>query len=76
MNLTRQETKKTFTILVEVGMANESTNTTQTSVWMAQHNERTRLHDLSFTPSTPTMQPTRAHAVSKRSRKMLLATAI
>ena len=29
-----------------VGMANESTKTTQTSVRMAQHNERTRLHDL------------------------------
>ena len=37
-----QETK-TFTMLGEVGMANESTKTTQTSVRMAQHNERTRL---------------------------------
>ena len=45
-----QETK-TFTMLGEVGMANESTKTTQTSVWMAQHNERTRLHDLSCTPT-------------------------
>ena len=26
-----------------VGMANESTKTTQTSVWMAQHNKQTRL---------------------------------
>ena len=33
-----QETK-TFTMLGEVGMANESTKTTQTSVRMAQHNE-------------------------------------
>ena len=32
-------------------MANESTKTTQISVWMAQHNERTRLHDLSCTPT-------------------------
>ena len=30
---------KTFTMLREVGMANESI---QTSVWMAQHNEQTR----------------------------------
>ena len=45
-----QETK-TFTMLGEVGMANESTKTTQTSVRMAQHNERTRLHDLSCTPT-------------------------
>ena len=45
-----QETK-TFTMLGEVGMANESTKTTQTSVWMAQHNGRTRLHDLSCTPT-------------------------
>ena len=43
-----QETK-TFTMLEEVGMANKSTKTTQTSVRMAQHNERTRLHDLSCT---------------------------
>ena len=35
--------QKTFTMLGEVGMANESTKTTQTSVRMAQHNERTRL---------------------------------
>ena len=41
----------TFTMLGEVGMANESTKTTQTSVRMAQHNERTRLHDLSCTPT-------------------------
>ena len=34
---------KTFTMLGEVGMANESTKTTQTSVRMAQHNEQTRL---------------------------------
>ena len=34
---------KTFTMLGEVGMANESTKTTQTSVRVAQHNERTRL---------------------------------
>ena len=34
-------------MLGEVGMANESTKTRQTSMWMAQHNERTRLHDLS-----------------------------
>ena len=33
-----QETK-IFTMLGEVGMANELTKTTQTSVWMAQHNE-------------------------------------
>ena len=45
-----QETK-TFTMLGEVGMANESTKTTQTSVRMAQHNERTRLHDLLCTPT-------------------------
>ena len=31
---------KTFTMLGEVGMANESTKTTQTSVRMAQHNEQ------------------------------------
>ena len=30
---------KTFTMLGEVGMANESPKTTQTSVRMAQHNE-------------------------------------
>ena len=30
---------KTFTMLGEVGMANKSTKTTQTNVWMAQHNE-------------------------------------
>ena len=40
-----------------VGMANESTKTTQTSVRMTQHNKRTRLHDLSC---TPTYQSTRA----------------
>ena len=34
-----------------VGMANELTESTQTSVWMAQHNERTRLHDLLCTPT-------------------------
>ena len=34
---------KTSTMLGEVGMANESTKTTQTSVWMAQHNEQTWL---------------------------------
>ena len=34
---------KTFTMLGEVGMANESTKTTQASMRMAQHNERTRL---------------------------------
>ena len=45
-----QETK-TFTMLGEVGMANESTKTTQTSVQMARHNEQTRLHDLSCTPT-------------------------
>ena len=45
-----QETK-TFIMLGEVGMANKSTKTTQTSVWMAQHNERTRLHDLSSMPT-------------------------
>ena len=45
-----QETK-TFAMLGEVGMANESTKTTQTSVRMAQHNERTRLHDLLCTPT-------------------------
>ena len=45
-----QETK-TFTMLGEVGIANELTKTTQTSVWMAQHNERTRLHDLTRTPT-------------------------
>ena len=33
-------------MLGEVEMANESTKTAQTSVQMAQHNERTRLHDL------------------------------
>ena len=49
-SLSVQETK-TFTMLGEVGMANESTKTTQTSVRMAQHNERTRLHDLSCTPT-------------------------
>ena len=37
-----QETT-TFTTLGEVGMTNESTKTTQTSVWMAQHNVQTRL---------------------------------
>ena len=42
-----QETK----MLGEVGMASELTKTTQTSVQMAQHNERTRLHDLSCTPT-------------------------
>ena len=42
---------KTFTMLGEVGMANESTKTTQTSVRLAQHNEQTRLHDLSCTPT-------------------------
>ena len=44
---------KTFTMLGEVGMANKSTKTIQTSVRMAQHNERTRLHDLSCTPYQP-----------------------
>ena len=44
-SLVVQETK-TFTMLGEVGMANKSTKTTQTSVRMTQHNERTRLHDL------------------------------
>ena len=42
---------KTFTMLGEVGMANKPSKTTQTSVRMAQHNERTRLHDLSCTPT-------------------------
>ena len=50
---------KTFTMLGEVGMANESTKTTQTSVWMAQYNEQTRLHDLSCM-SYDAYQPTRA----------------
>ena len=54
VNIAMQETK-TFTILGEVGVANEIlTKTTQTSVWMAQHNEQTRLRDLSC---TPTYQP-------------------
>ena len=35
----REQETKTFTMLGEVGMANESTKTTQTSVRMAQHNE-------------------------------------
>ena len=39
-------------------MANKSTKTTQTNVWMAQYNEQTRLQDLSCTPSA--YQPTRA----------------
>ena len=39
----REQETKTFTMLGEVGMASESTKTTQTSVWMAQHNEQTRL---------------------------------
>ena len=40
----------------QIGMANKSTKTTQTSVWMAQHNERTRLHDLSCTPTNLRMR--------------------
>ena len=40
-----RDKKLIFTMLGEVGMANKSTNTTQTSLRMAQHNayERTRL---------------------------------
>ena len=42
-------------------MANKSTKSTQTSVRMAQHNERTRLHELLCTPTQATralvMQP-------------------
>ena len=45
------EETKTFTMLGEVGRANEWTKTTQTSVQMAQHNEQTRLHDLLCTPT-------------------------
>ena len=50
-----QETK-IFTMLGEVEMANESTKTTQTSVWMAQHNERTRLH--TYKPTRALVMPT------------------
>ena len=39
----REQETKTFTMLGEVGMAIKSTKTTQTSVRMTQHNERTRL---------------------------------
>ena len=35
----REQETKTFTLLGEVGMANESTKTKQTSVQMAQHNQ-------------------------------------
>ena len=56
-----QQDTKTFTMLEGVGMANKSTKSTQTSVRMAQHNERTRLHDLPCTPTQATcalvMQP-------------------
>ena len=43
-------------MLGEVGMANESTKNAQTSVWMAQHNERTRLHELLCTPTNLRVQ--------------------
>ena len=35
--------RKIFTMLGEVGMANELTKTTQTSVWMAQCNEQNKV---------------------------------
>ena len=38
---TRDKNFYNITMLGEVGMANESTKTTQTSVWMSQHNEQT-----------------------------------
>ena len=44
-------TRDKFTMLRDVGMANKPTKTTQISVRMAQHNERTRLHDLSCIPT-------------------------